>query len=191
MTVPQVCVFVNLCRETTVPPHWNATPYLHGVFRCVLVSFLDKWPWSLVNMCAHADHPSFTKTSSTGITTTWLSTPLNPWSFHTEMQWHTPWPSKGTHNGELIRLMEGKITSFLLNNDSLEEVAQFKYLGVIITDDLFLSKQVVSKARRILGMIYPKFYHFCGTSTLLRLYKAYVKPHLNYRIHGLISATRY
>ena len=79
--------------------------------------------------------------------------------------------------------MEGKITSLLLNNDSLEEVAQFKYLGVTINDDLFLSKQVsslVSKARRILRMIYPKFYHFCGTSTLLRLYKAYVKPHLNY-----------
>ena len=29
-------------------------------------------------------------------------------------------------------------------------------------------------------MIYRKFYHFCGTSTMLRLYKAYVKPHLNY-----------
>ena len=29
-------------------------------------------------------------------------------------------------------------------------------------------------------MIYCKIYHFCGTSTLLRLYKAYVKLHLNY-----------
>ena len=29
-----------------------------------------------------------------------------------------------------------------------------------------------------MGMIYRKFYHFCGTSTLLRLYKAFVKPHL-------------
>ena len=29
-------------------------------------------------------------------------------------------------------------------------------------------------------MVYRKFYHFCGTSTLLRLYKAHVKPHLNY-----------
>ena len=78
-------------------------------------------------------------------------------------------------------LMEGKITSLFLNNDFLEEVSQFKYLGVTITDDLSWSKQVssvVSKARRILGMIYHKFYRFCGTSTLLRLYKAYVKPHL-------------
>ena len=31
-----------------------------------------------------------------------------------------------------------------------------------------------------MGMIYCKFYHFCGTSTLLRLYKAIVNPHLNY-----------
>ena len=80
-------------------------------------------------------------------------------------------------------LMEGKTTSLFLNNDSLEEVTQFKYLGVTITDDLSWSKQVssvVSKARRILGMIYRKFYRFCGTSTLLRLYKAYVKPHLDY-----------
>ena len=85
-----------------------------------------------------------------------------------------------TVNGNL---MEGKITSLFLNNDSLEEVTQFKYLGVTITDDLSRSKQVssvVSKARRILGMIYRKFYRFCGTSTLLRLYKAYVKPHLDY-----------
>ena len=80
-------------------------------------------------------------------------------------------------------LMVGKITSLFLNNNSLEGVTQFKYLGVTITDDLFWSKQVssvISKARRILGMIYRKFYRFCGTSTLLRLYKAYVKPHLDY-----------
>ena len=32
-----------------------------------------------------------------------------------------------TVNGDLV---EGKITSLLLNSDSLEEVAQFKYLGV-------------------------------------------------------------
>ena len=38
------------------------------------------------------------------------------------------WP-----NGDLLK---GKITSLLLNSDSLEEVAQFKYLGVTITDDL-------------------------------------------------------
>ena len=85
-----------------------------------------------------------------------------------------------TVNGDL---MEGKITSLLLNNESFEEVAQFKYVGVTITDDLSWSKQVssvVSKARRILGMIYRKFYCFRGTSTMLRLHKAYVKPHLNH-----------
>ena len=85
-----------------------------------------------------------------------------------------------TVNGDL---MEGKITSLLLNSESIEEVAQFKYIGVTITDDLSWSKQVssvVSKARRILRMISRKFYRFCGTSTMLRLYKAYVKPHLNY-----------
>ena len=76
--------------------------------------------------------------------------------------------------------MDGKIT---MNSESLEEIAQFNYHGVTITDDLSWSKQVssvVSKARRILGMIYRTFYRFCGTSTMLRLYKAYVKPHLNY-----------
>ena len=44
-----------------------------------------------------------------------------------------------TVNGDL---MEGNITSLLLNSESLEEVAQFKYLGVAITDDLSWYKQV-------------------------------------------------
>lgn len=77
---------------------------------------------------------------------------------------------------------KGKITS-LPEQQLLEEVTQFKYLGATVTDDLSWSKpvsSVVIKARRILGMTYHKFNCFFGSSTLLRLYKAYVKSHLHF-----------
>ena len=71
----------------------------------------------------------------------------------------------------------------LLNGDPVEKVSEFKYLGVIISDDLCWSKQVaavVTRSRKILGVIFRKFYPWCDTSTLLKLYTAYVKPHLQY-----------
>ena len=71
----------------------------------------------------------------------------------------------------------------LLNRDPVEKVSEFKYLGVIISDDLCWSKQVaavVTRSRKILGVIFRKFYPWCDTSTLLKLYTAYVKPHLQY-----------
>jgi len=71
----------------------------------------------------------------------------------------------------------------LLNGNPVERVSEFKYLGIIISEDLSWSKQVaavVTKSRKILGVIFRKFYPWCDTSTLLKLYIAYVKPHLQY-----------
>jgi len=60
----------------------------------------------------------------------------------------------------------------LLNGNPVERVSEFKYLGIIISEDLSWSKQVaavVTKSRKILGVIFRKFYPCCDTSTLLNL----------------------
>ena len=87
-------------------------------------------------------------------------------------------PREHTVNGNL---MEGKIFSLLLNGESLEEVAQFEYFGVTITDDLSWSKQVssvVSKARRILDM--PQILPLLWYLNIFKAVQTYVKPHHNY-----------
>ena len=88
--------------------------------------------------------------------TTWLSNLQNQvatWSFRAVTRYPLHWDVREhTANGDLI---EGNITSLLLNSEFLEEVAQFKYLGVTITSDLSWSKQVssvVSKGRRIVSL---------------------------------------
>ena len=62
-----------------------------------------------------------------------------------------------------------------LNGMPLEIVSEFRYLGVIIISGMLWSNQVklvAVKAKAVIGMIYRKFYSFCNTVTLLKLYKA-------------------
>ena len=62
----------------------------------------------------------------------------------------------------------------LLGKVSIERVAQYKYLGVLITSDLSWSahvEMVSKKARQIIGR---KFYSCCDFDSLLKHYKAYV-----------------
>ena len=75
------------------------------------------------------------------------------------------------------------ISPLLLNGSQLETVPSFKYLGVLISSDLSWSQHiesVCSKARKILGLIYRRFYHHADTPTLQRLYVSLVRPHLEY-----------
>jgi len=74
--------------------------------------------------------------------------------------------------------------AILLNNDPLEYVQQYKYLGVIVSHNLCWSQhiqEVCNKARKVLGIIYRNISsHTNDPSTIFRLYIALVRPHLEY-----------
>ena len=70
-----------------------------------------------------------------------------------------------------------------MNNEVLEKVSSFKYLGVNITDDLSWANHtsvIASKARKILGLLYRHFSSWSPPEALLQLYKSLVRPHLEY-----------
>ena len=71
----------------------------------------------------------------------------------------------------------------LLEGHSLEQVEMFKYLGVLLSHDLSWGEHVqsiCSKARKILGLLYRRFYNNAPGSALLQLYISLVRPHLDY-----------
>ena len=70
-----------------------------------------------------------------------------------------------------------------LGSSVLEEVETFKYLGVLIKNNLSWSDhitRVCSKARQILGLLYRQFYMDTPADTLKQLYLSLVRPHLEY-----------
>ena len=65
----------------------------------------------------------------------------------------------------------------------LETATTFKYLGVLLTSDLSWSghvKNVCSKARQLVGLIYRRFYRHSSEQTLRQLFLSLVRPHLEY-----------
>ena len=59
-----------------------------------------------------------------------------------------------------------------LNGQTLDRVHQYKYLGVVLTDDLTWSthiSEISIKARKIIGLIYRQFYSMSSASSLLQL----------------------
>ena len=70
-----------------------------------------------------------------------------------------------------------------LNNQPLDLVDTFKYLGVTLSRDMSWShhiNSVCAKARQILGLIYRRFYHHSDSATILTLYVSLVRPYLEY-----------
>ena len=71
-----------------------------------------------------------------------------------------------------------------LNNQSLEFVQEYKYLGVVLTNNLCWSSHIQyisNKARRVLGIIYRNISpNIEDCLTVLKLYMALVRPHLEY-----------
>ena len=75
---------------------------------------------------------------------------------------------------------------YALGDGNIQDSAEEKDLGVIIKDDLDVSSQVaesVKKANRILGMI-NRTYDDKSRSTMLKLYKSIVRPHLEYAMQA-------
>ena len=75
------------------------------------------------------------------------------------------------------------ISPLLLEGCPLDEVNGFRYLGVLLSHDLSWGEHVstiCSKARRILGLLYRRFYNNCSGDSLLQLYLLLVRLHLDY-----------
>ena len=73
--------------------------------------------------------------------------------------------------------------SLTLQGHHLERVECFKYLGLLLTSDLSWSTHVdsiCSKARKLLGLLYRKYYQYAEPQILLQLYVSLVRPHLEY-----------
>ena len=66
----------------------------------------------------------------------------------------------------------------------MEIVESYKYLGVVISSDLSWTphiQQICMKARKILGLLYRNLAKYASeSSTILKMYKALVRPHLEY-----------
>ena len=70
----------------------------------------------------------------------------------------------------------------LLGNE-LERVDCYRYLGVLLTSDLSWSPHVTNictKARRVLGLLYRRFYGSTSQDSLKQLYLSLVRPHMEY-----------
>ena len=73
--------------------------------------------------------------------------------------------------------------ALLLDGVPLERVETFKYLGILLSSDLSWSAHVnsiCSKARKLIGLLYRRFYTDMASDKLLELYKILIRPHLEY-----------
>jgi len=73
-----------------------------------------------------------------------------------------------------------------LDNVSLERVQYFKYLEILLAADLSWThhiEAICSKAHKLLGLLYRRFYEHADPSALRQLYLSLVRPHLEYGCH--------
>ena len=72
---------------------------------------------------------------------------------------------------------------FTLSSSPLEQVETFKYLGLLLSSDLLWSSHIDfigAKARKLIGLLYRRFYRNVDNHSLLELYSVLVRPHLEY-----------
>ena len=81
------------------------------------------------------------------------------------------------------RLPSTPPSPLLLEGHPMEQVKIFKYLGVLLSHDLSWCEHiqsVCSKARKILGLLYRRFYNNTSSDSFVQLYLSLVRPHLDY-----------
>ena len=76
-------------------------------------------------------------------------------------------------------------TSDLYVNDhhALVKTDHYKYLGLNLSTDLSWSHHIdliCTKTRKLVGMLYRNFYKYSSSPTLLKLFKALIRTHLEY-----------
>ena len=73
---------------------------------------------------------------------------------------------------------------FIKTDTAVEQVDSVKYLGVLLTSDLTWTEhisRICNKTRKLIGLMYRRFHH-CHPDLMLRLYKAFIRPHLEYAL---------
>ena len=73
--------------------------------------------------------------------------------------------------------------SLHVDGHELGVVKQTKYLGILLTSEMSWTPHIsaiCAKAKELVGLLYRKFYKWSDKRTLLTLYAAYVRPHLEY-----------
>ena len=83
-----------------------------------------------------------------------------------------------------------------LHNSVLEQVESYRYLGVLLSSKLTWNDhidQICSKARKLVGMLYRRFYNWTDTNTLLCIHLTCIRPHHvnNYGIHIQVKAYKH
>ena len=76
-----------------------------------------------------------------------------------------------------------KFPLLCLGSTPLELVHSYKYLGVTLTSDLSWSEHIQSicvKSKKLIGLLYRRFYGNADPATILILYCTLVRPHLEY-----------
>ena len=70
-----------------------------------------------------------------------------------------------------------------LGHSPLAHVSSYKYLGLMITSDLMWSTHIHNiccKTRKLIGLLYRRFYKHSSPNTLPKLYVSFIRSHLEY-----------
>ena len=124
-----------------------------------------------------------------------ISSPNDYVKLQNDINTYTEWVDKNklTLNANKCKYMViSKLKSRALSpqavtlfNQPMLRVSAYKYLGVIISDDLSWAlhiEEISSKARKLVGMLYRNFYRWSSSDALLKLYLSLIHPHLEYAV---------
>ena len=122
-----------------------------------------------------------------------IKTPVGYWKLQLDIDSLVHWI-----NQKCLSLQPSKCSSMLVTRKKtcslpppilyileapLQQMTSVRYLGIQINSDLSWSPHVTNlcaKTRRLVGLLYRRFYKHASTTTLLQLYKSFIRPHLEF-----------